>query len=897
MIWLRAFWMRLRNLSQREQLDCELNDELAGHLEMHIEDNLRSGMTPEEARRVALIKLGGIEQTKEIYRDRRGIPLLETFLQDARFGLRMLRKSPSFTSIAVLTLALGIGANTAIFSLVNAVLLRPPPYPEPQKVVSVGIDYGKSQYSSDVESVEYVYWRDHSQSLDSVSAVFGSFGGLNIVGDSGPVHVRGTRVTRQFFFAIGVQPMLGRGFAEDEDRPGGPKVAVLNYGLWRTAFGSDPNVIGRSVNLNGVPHTIVGVLPPGFRLISEVPAGSNPEVLIPLQLSPNPSDGGTNYTLIARLKPGITLAAAQADSERVAADFIRDYPSYLRDGHFFHSRVQPYQKAVLADVEIQPILLVLFGAVGFVLLIACVNVANLFLSRAAARRREIALRAALGATPARLFRQLLCESLLFAILAGVVGTALAAWGVNALTALSPVGLPGVEDLSFDWRVLLFTLGISVLVAIACGSTAAFYALRGDLNASLGEGSERSGSASGRKLSRVLVAAEVALSAVLLTGAGLLIATVVHLHQVPLGFDAKNLTSVRMSFTAEKYTRTVPVWNFQQQVISRVRQLPGVVSVATASATPLERGLNTVLFKKGSYSRDQHEMVGIEFRSISPEYFRTLEIPIHKGREFNSEDSADSAHVAVINESLAQQLWPAEDPLGKSLLVAEGPSEVNQPRLVVGVVADVKEMGLDRPARATAYVPQAQVLDGFNEMTNYWFSSSLLVRTAQPVHLDREIRDIVAAADPEEPVAQIDPMDAVIAHSIAQQRFLMTLMGIFAGLALILAAVGIYGVLSYQVARRTREMGIRMALGARPQDLLALVLNDGMRVVFVGVVLGLAAAVALSRFLESLLFGVHAADPVTLVAVTLILAAVAFAACYIPARRATRVDPIVALRYE
>lgn len=822
---------------------------------------------------------------------------MQMLFHDLKFGVRMLGKSPVFTAVAVLTLALGIGANTAIFSLVNAVLLRPLPYPDPQKVVSVGLQFPDGYISDDVESRQYVYWRDHSQALGSVAAFFGSLGGFNLVGNSGPVHVRGAKVSRQFFSALGMQPILGRGFDPDEDRPGGPAVAVISYGLWRSAFGGDTNAVGRSVILNGVPHTLVGVLPSSFRFASAEPAGADPGILIPLQLPAEPHDGGTNYTLLARLKPGVTIAAAQAEANHLAADYIRAYGSPSGQGNLFQPLVRTYQQAVLAEIQIQPILLVLGGAVGFVLLIACVNVANLFLSRATSRQREIAIRSTLGATTGRLFRQLLCEGLAFAALAGAAGLAIAAWGVRVLVALSPVELPGIDDLSFDWRVLAFTLGVSVVVAIVCGSASALHALRGDLNESLKEGSERSGGAPGRRLSRALVAGEVALSVVLLTGAGLLIATVVHLYHVPLGFDATNVLSAQTSLTADKYNKTSQVWNFQRQLIERVQQLPGVVSVATASATPLERGLNTVLFRSGVASGDSRDYIGIEFRSVSPSYFRTLSIPILLGREFSEADSADSARVAIINQDLARELWPHDSALGKPLLAGEGSDKENKARVVVGVIADIKEIGLDQPSRPTVYVPQAQVVDSFNEMTNFWFASTCIVKMERPLNLDSELRTIVAAVDPDEPVARIESMEKVLAHSIALQRFLMILMGIFAGLALVLAAVGIYGVLSYQIARRTREIGIRMAIGAKPSDVLRLVLREGMLVVLAGVAAGIMAAFGLSRFLSSVLFGVRPADPLTFASVVFVLVVVALLACYVPARRATRVDPLVALRYE
>lgn len=579
---------------------------------------------------------------------------METLLQDLRYAIRLLVKSPGFTLIAVVTLALGIGANAAIFSVVDAVLLRPLPFSQPLRVVTMAIDYGHGDIEDSVEARQYVYWRDHSQVLDSVASIYPSFGGLNISGFSGPVHVRGSKVTRQLFGAIGVEPMLGRGFTEDEDRPGGPQVVVLSYGLWRSAFGGEPHAIGRSVILNGVPSTIVGVMPPGFELPLGDPNLSNPEALVPLQLPAEAPQNGPNYGLIARLRPGVTLASAQAEANHLAADYERAHPS--QDGSApLRVVVRPFQQAILADIQIQPILLVLFGAVGFVLLIACVNVANLFLSRSTARQREIAIRTSLGATTGRLFRQLLCEGLIFSVLAGAAGLALAGWGVRILVSLSPLELPGAANFSLDWRVLLFTLAVTVLVALVCGSASSIHSLRKDLSVTLKEGSERSGSAPGRRLAGALVAGEVALSIVLLTGAGLLIATVIHLSRVPVGFNATNLLSAEMSLTAEKYSKTAAVWNFERQVVERVRQLPGVVSAATASATPLERGLNTVVFTKGAPSNDNHDMLNIEFRSVSASYFRTLSIPLVSGREFAETDSADSERVAVVNESLAGQL--------------------------------------------------------------------------------------------------------------------------------------------------------------------------------------------------------------------------------------------------
>lgn len=818
---------------------------------------------------------------------------MNNFLQDVRYAVRILMKSPGFTVIAVLTLALGIGANTAIFSVVNAVLLRPLPYPQPEQVVTLGVEWPGGMGDT-IESQQYVYWRDHSEALESVAAMFGSFGGFNLVGNSGPVHVRGSKVTHQFFGATGIRPMLGRGFSAEEDLPGGPQVVVISYGLWRSAFGSDAGVVGRSMPLNGTSYSIVGVLPPGFRFEAGDPSISNPDVLIPLQLSSAPADRGTNYMLIARMKPGASLSSAQSDTDRVADEFTRAYPNFFSgySAKFSAIRVLPFQKSITGDVQ-RP-LLILLAAVVFVLLIACVNVANLFLSRATARHREMAIRAALGASGRRLFGQLLSESVVFAALAGVAGFALGAWGVRLLVALSPVDLPRIGELSVDWRVLAFTCALSLIVALACGGLAAFHAGRSDVSGSLKDRSQASAPA--RRVSQMLVVGEIALSLMLLSGAALLIATMIHLYRVPMGFDASNVTSLRMSLFSDKYRRTAEVARFEQQVREQVSRLPGVVSASTASATPLERGLNLVVYRNGVASGEPNNQLLIEYRSISPGYFRTMAIPLLNGREFNETDSANSTPVALINETLARELWPHESPLGKLVRVSEG-SGSGVPRQMVGVVADIKEIGLDTPARATVYVPEEQVPDSTTAMTNYWFASSLLVKTAQPLHLENDLRRIVNSIDPQEPISSIDSMADVKSRSVAEQRFFMVLMGSFAALALLLAAVGIYGVLSYQVVQRTREIGIRMALGATRSGVLRHVLGEGLRVIVAGVVIGLAGSLAATTLLSDLLFGVKPGDPASLASVVVILVVAALAACYIPARRATLVDPIIALRHE
>ena len=896
--WLSKISHRLRSLFSREASDADLSDELRDHLAQKTHLYVSQGLSPLEASRRAQLDFGGIAKRTEECRDARNVTWIETFLADAKFGLRILHRAPGFSLVAIVTLALGIGANTAIFSVVNNIVLRPLPYPEANRVVEINFDDGGGAFENDADAPQYIFWRNRSETLDSVAAIFGSMGGFNLSGDSGPVHVSGLKVSREFFPAIGMQAILGRGFTREEDSPNGPSVAVLSYGLWRSAFGGDPNITNRTIIVNGAQQRVVGVLPPGFRLESMQRSGTDPDVFLPLQMSDAVTGSGANYTTIARLKPGVTLSAANADATRLASEYQREHPgSSYRAGASMRAEVRPLHSAMVEDSGVTPKLWVLMGAVAFVLLIACVNVANLFLSRAATRRREIAVRAALGATAKRIFSQLIAESLVFAFLSAILGVAIAFAGTRILAAISPQSLPPIGAFEFDWRVLGFTLALSLVVASITGSAAALYALRADVNESIKSGGEQQGSRLGRAVPRVLIATEVALSLVLLAGATLLAGTVVRLYRVPLGFNSANLTSASVSLAGERYNKSASVADFQRRAAEALSAVPGVVSVAGASSTPLERGLNTVVFPKGAMSNDGSDMLNIEFRAVTPQYFRTIGIPLTSGRDFSSADAAGAAPVMIVNQALAKLIWPQDSsaPIGKPLLIGEGGPKT-PPRSVVGVVADIREAGVDRPVRATVYVPQAQLSDEFTQMTNYWFASSLFVRTAPGVDVTNEIRRVVAAVDPELPVARAESLRRVLDDSIGDSRFLMLLMAGFAALALLLACVGIYAVLSFQISRRTREIGIRVALGASRKEVLRLVLGEGTRPAFAGIVVGLAAAFALSRLLEGMLFGVRAHDPLVYAAVAAALACVAALASWIPARRALRVDPIIALRH-
>jgi putative ABC transport system permease protein len=806
-----------------------------------------------------------------------------TLFQDLRYAVRMLAQRPGFTAVALLTLALGIGANTAIFSVVNGVLLRPLPFPEPQRLMQCYWQWPKGEGMT-VTATQYTFWKEQSRSFEEAAAYDTTTSGFNLAGGAEPLRVRGMRASEGLFRVLGAGPLMGRGFTPEEDLPDGPRVAIISDGLWRRYLGADPNVIGGQVQLNGGSCTIVGVLPPDFQF------GSAPELIVPLQLKPNPKDQGHNTNMIARLKAGVTREQAQAEMDQLLDGFRAEFPNHINKAER-GIKLVPYQEHVVGDVS--KLLLPLFAAVSFVLLIACSNVANLLLARSLARKGEMAIRVAMGAGRRRLVRQLMTENVLLALLGGAAGLLVAMWSLPALLAISPQGLPRLGEIGVDRHAILYAVAASVVTSVLFGVAPAIRATRLDINESLKASSGRQAGGRLDALMRgLLVVTEVALAFVLLIGAGLLIKSFVKLHQVELGFDPNNLMTMQVSLTSDRYKSNAEVWDFQQQVLARVSALPGVRAAATVPSLPMERGLNYYINIEG-----RQEPLGrsVEMRAISPDYFRTMGIGVRRGRAFTQADARDSAPVVIINETLAKLFWSDREPLGDQVSLGGVKPQV------VGVVSDVKEMGLDQPAAPTVYVPAPQVPDGLTRSMNRWFLTSWLVRTEGPVDLSAALRNAIKEVDPQMPVARIRPMTDVVSGSISSQHFLMMLMGSFAGLALILTAVGIYGVLSYQVRQRTREIGIRMALGAQSRDVLRLVIRQGMALTLAGVTIGLVASFILTRvmgsFIPDLLFGVSATDPATFAIISLILTGVALVACFVPARRATKVDPMVALRYE
>jgi predicted permease len=794
---------------------------------------------------------------------------METLLQDLRYGARMLLKKPGFTLIAVITLGLGIGANTAIFSVVNGVLLRPLPFKEAGQLVALGEMNPKIAKDPMGASLpNFTDWQERNQAFSFVAGYRSQR--LILTGEDEPLTLKGQSVSSTFFSLLAVDPVLGRTFSPKEEQAGQPKVAVLSYGFWQHHFGQDANIIGRSFTLNDQPYTIIGVMPAGFRFLQETDVWTPLEVPAALRQM----RGARFLRVIARLKSDVSLAQAQAGMTTVTEQMAEQYPE---TNFGWGASVESLQKKLVGGVEQG--LLILLGTVALVLLIACANVANLLLARGAARQREIAIRVALGAGRARVIRLLLVESTLLAVLGGGLGLLLALWGTDALRALSPATLPRLDEIQLDSRVLAFTLMVALLTGLLFGLAPVQQAVRINLQEVLKEG--------GRSLTRrrpllrsLLVVFEIALSLVLLIGAGLLSRSFMSLMAVKPGFQPENLLTLDVSLPQYKYKTDSQQANFFQELLSQAESLPGVQSVALTSNLPLSGSSNKNSFGIEGGPADVAEWADLQL--VSSDYFRTMGIALLKGRPFTAQDKKDAPKVAVINEAMARRFWPDEDPIGKRLLLGN-------PTGIVGVVGNVMHAGLDAPVEPEIYLPFSQTPSSV---------TTLVARTdSEPIKLAAALRAQVNAIDQYQPVENIRTMEAVVSGSVAQPRFVALAMGAFAGLALALATVGIYGVMSYSISQRTHEIGIRMALGAKKSDVLKLVIGQGMLIAGSGVAIGLAVAFALTRLMSSLLFGVSATDPITFMVLALFLTGVALGACLVPARRATKVDPMVALRYE
>jgi putative ABC transport system permease protein len=811
---------------------------------------------------------------------------MRSIWQDLRYAIRVLAKSPGFTTVAILTLALGIGANTAIFTVVYGVLLRPLPFPQPDRIVQLAETYRADSDEMDLSWSELEHLMEYGQLFEHKAGYTDV--GFNLASGTEAEHVRGVPASAEYFQVLGVHPALGRDFLPEEDRGEGQRVAILSHELWMRRFGGRTEAIGRKILLSGDAFTVIGVMPAGFdpRANSELNPGTRADVWVPLALVAKSAGNGENLAVIARLKPSTTTGQLLSQMEIVTRDFRVRYPNVV--GQELVMSFRPYQSMIGAGMR--PFLLILLGAIGFVLLIACANVANLFLARGGSRGKEIAVRVAMGASRARIVRQLLTESLLIALAGGALGLAVANAGLGSLLTMAPTNLPRLSDIRLDGWIFAFTLLISIATGVVFGIAPALYATKTNLSETLKEGEGRASAGAGRaRLRQGLVIGELALSLVLLTGAGLMIATFERLMNTSPGFDAHHVLTVQFWLTGSKYNSTPEIMKFYRAVEQHIVALPGVTAAGVVAAgLPLERGGNNGVRIAGA---KESEWISMDYREITPGYFQTIGTPLKQGRGITEADSEASNAVVVINEAAARKYFPERSSLGEHLYVSGVLCEV------VGVVGDVKSH-VDQAAEPTTFVPAAQAKLGTSNLFEGWFPRSIVARTTgDPLLLNKALRDAVAATDPLVPTGAIRSMDQVLSHSLALRNFMMMLLSIFGGLALVLASVGIYGVISFAVSQRTREIGVRMALGARPADVLRMVLREGTTLVALGVVLGIAASLILTRLLEGMVYGVKVRDPLIFAAVNVLLVVVSLAACYIPARRATRVDPLEALRYE
>jgi putative ABC transport system permease protein len=804
---------------------------------------------------------------------------MNTIWQDLRYGARMLLKSPGFTLVAVITLALGIGANAAIFSVINSVLLRPLAYPQPERLVWIWGTNPSADIKQEGASLpDFADWKAQGRS-------FASMGGFTnfspILTEAGePERLPGALVTDGFFTTLGVSPQLGRAFTPDEDRPDNRRVAVLGHGLWQRRFGGDPGIVGRKITLNGNPYLVVGVMPPGFK--HPLPGMRAPvEVWTPLGIDPATMGRRSDFLgVVARLKPDVAIGQARSEMNALMRRLEGQYPDTNRGWGVV---LLPLLERFVGDMR--PTLYLLLAAVGFLLLIACANVANLLLARATARQREVAIRSALGAGRGRIVRQLLTESALLSALGGAVGLLMAKWGMDALISMSPTSLPRLGEVAFDWRVLGVAFGVALVTGLLFGLLPALQASSPLLNEALKEGGRGADAARGKRLRSAIVVAEVALALVLSVGAGLMLRSFARLQNVNPGFNPENVLTASLSLPRAKYEEGPRVAAFYRRLLDEVAALPGVESAGLVDALPLAGGSYLSFVIEGRPAADRTP--DAEHRVVSPGYFKAMGIPLIRGRLLSEQDQAQTPFATVISETMARRYWPNEDPLGKRINLDD--SKTAPWRTIVGIVGDVRNEGLNAEPNPQMYVSFAQTPR---------HGMSLVVRGAgDPTGLIAGVRRKVAALDRDQPLYNVRTLKQALAESLARERFGLMLIVTFAGLALLLAAVGVYGVLAYSVTQRTREIGVRLALGASRRDVLRLIAGQGMKLVLAGVGVGLLAAFALTRLMTRLLYGITATDPLAFIVVSVLLVVVALVACWIPARRATKIDPMVALRFE
>lgn len=879
-------WERLRSLGSRlwawarmGRLERDFAEELESHAAMLAEEHLRRGLPPEEARRQALIGLGSPAQLRESFREQRGLPLLERVAQDLRYAVRMFRNSPGFTLFAAAALALGIGATSAVFNIADAVLLRPLPYRDPARLVMLWQDdtaYGFPRNNPSPWAFEQ--WRKRNQVFAAMAAL--THDSFNLLGRGEPEYLHADTVTANFFSVLGVAPALGRTFTTDDGRPGAPLSAVLSYGLWVRRFGAQPQVVGQDLLLNGAKYTVAGVMPRGFQFLDP-----QVDLWVPAQWDSGYIDEKkTDHFLkiVARLRPGISAQRAGAAMALLGKQLATGDVSDLT------AVVVPLREQVAGDVR--PALLVLLGAVALLLLIACANVANLLLARGSARASELAVRLALGASRKRVIEQLLVESLVLSCAGGAAGLVLAVLATGFLGQLIPLGISNAGAPAINGPLLAFAAGVSVAAGILFGTLPAWRGSQLELVASLKQGGGRSGvGAAGQRLRSALVVSEVALAMVLLAGAALMIRSFQKLYHQDPGFRAEHVLTLQTRLQYPKYQQMARRSEFYRQVLQRVETLPGVVAAGYTTYLPLADSGGGSLVTVENHPVDPKHFLIANVRVVSPDYFRTVGMTLRRGRLLDHNDGPESPRVAVINENMARTYWPGENPVGRRF--KRGQLRSDSPwYTVIGIVADMRQGGMDIPVRPEAYFTF--------EQADFFPPDSLAVRTTgDPQIITEQVRRQIWAVDREEPVAAVIPLQEIVEASVAPARLQTGLLGGFAGIALLLAALGIYAVLSFLVAQRTQELGLRLALGARPAQVLRTVMAQGLKLYLLGLVIGITAALGLARFLAHLLFGVSAADPLSYAAVIALMATVAALACYLPARRAMRFDPMAALRYE
>jgi predicted permease len=879
--------MGWRRFFRRNYWERERSREIESYLEIETAENVVRGMPTDEARYAARRKLGNVTQLREEIYGMNSIGFLETLWQDVRFALRMLRKSPGFTAIAIITLALGIGANTAIFSVVYAVLLKPLPYVHPNQLVSVFEAAPKKGIPVDAFSYpNFVECRDHNR-------VFSQMAGYNahdltLTGAGEPTTVHTIVVTPEIFSLLGARPLVGRGFYPEDGKRGAAPVVILSENLWRSRFGANRNLIGHSISLDMRSFTVVGIMPASFRFPLDEASG---DVWIPVVQDPLWSGfmslpAGARWLItVGRLKPGVSIGQAQANMDTISARLAREFPA---GDSRWTIRVQTLQEETVGDVR--SALLVLLGAVGLVLLIACANIANLLLARATSRAREIALRIALGAGRKRIIRQLFTESVLLGLLGGFAGILLAYWGVHGIISFLPPGLPRAQTIHVDGWVLAFALVTSVAASFIFGLAPALFAALSSVQASLSQGAARSGeSGAGRRMRNLLAAAEIALAMVLLVAAGLLIRSFIALTSVDPGFNARHLVTAEISLPQFQYSKPAQWVAFSKDLLERIHAQPGLKDSAIGIPLPIADNFGSLPFNiVGNPPLPPGISLTAQWESVSAGYFRVMETPLLRGRVFNSQDSPMAPRVVIISEALARRYFPNQDPLGRQLKFTFL-KQNTFPRKIVGVVGDVHDVALNKAPGPMMYVPYAQA--------PVWGAVLVVRSSLSTASVAAAIRHETHQIDKDLPVTNIESLPEALSASVAQPRFRMLLLGLFGVIALVLAAVGIFGVISYSVSRRTHEIGIRMALGATPASVLRLILAESGKLVLLGLAVGVPAALGLTRFLSTLLFAVRPADPLTFAGVAFLLAIVGLAASYFPARRAMRVDPMEALRYE